>query len=102
MSNDLNDLWAVQVPGGELIDSAEHFVQTIVATSGETALMRTISPTSFVRLKRSIASDPRRDPLKRPKDALQAEIVDSLIDSLMPQWRTGTASNPETMNLLST
>lgn len=84
--DDEEDLWAVQIPTADLIESAQHFDQMIVSVSGEMATMRTIDPASFVRLKRKIAGDPKRDPLKRPKDALQANIVGQLIAHYMPQW----------------
>lgn len=87
LSDDEDDLWAVQVDLGDLISSAEHFNQVIVASNGEMAEMRTIDPLSFVNLKRMIAADPQREALKRPKDLLQASIVEQLVDRHMPQWQ---------------
>jgi len=88
MSESEEDLWAVQIPKAEWIESAENFDQVIVAASGEMAMMRTIDPVSFVRLKRLIAVDADRDPMKRPKDILQADIVEKLIKDFLPQWHS--------------
>ena len=87
LSEDEDDLWAVQVDLGDYISSSEHFNQVIVASNGEMAEMRTIDPVSFVALKRMVASDPKRDARKRPKDILQASIVEQLVDQYMPQWQ---------------
>ena len=85
-NNFQDELWAVQIPTTELIESAQHFDQTVVATTGAMATLRTIDPVSFATLKRKIASDPQRSPLKRPKDLLQAAIVESLVAQFLPQW----------------
>ena len=86
MSQAEDDVGAVKVANAALIDSAQHFSQMLVATSGEMALLQTIAPNAFVRLKNLIAQSPQRDPLKRPKDVLQAQIVQALIDGYMPQF----------------
>ena len=88
MSESEEDLWAVQMPKAEWIESAENFDQVIVAASGEMATMRTIDPVSFVRLKRLVAVDADRDPMKRPKDILQADIVEKLVKDFLPQWHS--------------
>jgi len=80
MSHRERDLWAVQVGTGEQMVSAARFSQVVVAASGAMARMHTIAPSAFVRLKRSLARRVSRDPLKRPKDALQARLVQGLLD----------------------
>lgn len=80
MSANEDDLWAVQVSSGEKMLSSRKFEQLIVAASGEMAFMRTLHPLDFVRIKTALSADPQRDPLKRPKDALQANVVQSLVD----------------------
>jgi len=92
MSDRENDLWAVQIPKSELIESAENFDQLIVSASGEMALMRTIDPVSFVRVKRLVAAAADRDPMKRPKDIVQADIVERLITDYLPQWHSKIAA----------
>lgn len=80
MSDHENDLWAVQVSSGETMINAERYSQVIVATDGSMARMTTIAPAIFVKVKSALAISPTRDPLKRDKDALQANIVRQLID----------------------
>ena len=87
MSGYEDDIWAVQVPNATLVDATARFSQMVISPLGEMALMHTMHPLNFVRLKKTIASSPQRDPLKKPKDALQAEIVQKLIDDYLPQFR---------------
>jgi hypothetical protein len=83
MSHHEEDLWAVQVGSGEKMLGAARFSQIVVASNGAMARMTTIAPEAFVRLKRQLSSSASRDPLKRGKDALQAQVVQSLIDDYM-------------------
>ena len=78
MSAKEEDFWAVQVASGNQLVSGRRFAQMVVSARGDMALMRTVHPLDFVRVKSTIAASPQRDPLKRPKDALQAEIVQGL------------------------
>jgi hypothetical protein len=86
MSADENDLWAVQVEGADKILSAPRFVQVVVAETGHMAVMNTMSPLTFIAIKRMISTAVGRDPKKRLKDALQADLVESLVRSHMPQY----------------
>jgi hypothetical protein len=79
-SEDDEAIWAVQVPGGELLESAPRFEQIVASTTGVLARMRTISPEAFVRIKRDSANDPRRDQRKAIKDSLQADLVENLME----------------------
>lgn len=94
MSTKAEDFWAVQVASGNQLVSGRKFEQMVVSPKGEMALMRTVHPLDFVRVKTAIAASPQRDPLKRPKDALQAQIVQSLWDDylahLHPSHDAGT------------
>jgi hypothetical protein len=78
-----DDLWAVQVGSGERMLSARKFEQLVVATNGQMATMRTLHPLDFVHIKTKLAKDRTRDPLKRPKDALQAKTVKYLWDEYL-------------------
>jgi hypothetical protein len=75
MSDSEDDFWAVQIDQGERLASARPFEQLVVASTGEMAMMRTVHPLDFVRLKLELAARKARDPLKAPKDRLQAEVV---------------------------
>lgn len=74
------DLWAVQVSSGGQMPSAPRLSQMVVSTDGSMARMNTIGPVTFAGLKRKLSTAVSRDPRKRSKDALQAEIVQALID----------------------
>ena len=88
MSSSEDDLWAVQVSSGEKMVAGRKFQQLVVATSGQMAMMQTLHPLDFVRIKTALSSDPQRDPLKRPRDKVQAEVVQSLWGSYL-QHRDG-------------
>lgn len=83
MSDEEDDFWAVQVDQGDKIASGRKFEHMVVAASGEMAPMRTLHPHEFIRLKRELAARPGRDPLKAPKDRLQAEVVQELWDKYL-------------------
>ena len=78
MTDDAEDLWAVQVSSGERMLSSARFEQMVVSTSGEMAMMQTVHPTTFIQVKRRLASSAHREPIKRGKDMLQAQIVQQL------------------------
>ncbi len=88
MSADENDLWAVQVDGAEKMLRASRFSQVVVAEPGYMAVLNTMNPVTFVAVKRMIAAAPGRDPRKRLKDVLQADLVEGLIKTHMPQFAT--------------
>jgi hypothetical protein len=73
------DFWAVQISTGSNLLDGGHFDQAVVSASGHMAMMRVPAPGNFVRVKKRLAAMRDRDPLKAPKDALQARIVEALI-----------------------
>lgn len=79
-----DDFWAVQVAMGERLLGARRFDQMVVATSGQMALIRTIHPLDFSRIKRDLADQVFREPLKKGKDRLQARVVDDLVRAYLP------------------
>ena len=81
------DFWVVQVANGTQMASAPRFSQMVVSASGHMALMTTLHPVTFSRLKQALALNPRRDPLKKSRDALQARAVGELVDEMMPHLR---------------
>lgn len=78
MSDRDEDLWAAQVPTGNRLVSGRRFEQMVVAANGDMAWMRTVHPLDFIQVKQWLAALPTRDPLKRRKDALQADVVGHL------------------------
>ena len=57
--------------------------QMVVSARGDMALMRTVHPLDFIRAKTALAASVDRDPLKRPKDRLQAQVVQRLWDEYL-------------------
>ena len=84
MSSAEDDFWAVQVSMGDRLASARRFDQVVVATSGEMALMRTVHPLDFARIKLALSQQTSRDANKRGKDAPQATIINTLVTSHLP------------------
>lgn len=68
MSDADDDFWAVQVSMGEKLQSARRMDQVVVVTSGEMALMRTVHPLDFARIKQG-------------KAAFQSHIVTELVNA---------------------
>jgi hypothetical protein len=86
LSDDEDDFWVAQAPRAqELLDSPQ-FSAIIVATNGDMARMTTLEPMAFVRFKQWMSALPERDPLKRRRDALQAEAVEAVVREYLPQW----------------
>ncbi|MFZ4539358.1 GSU2403 family nucleotidyltransferase fold protein [Propionivibrio sp.] len=84
MSDAEEDFWAAQVSMGEKLQSARRFDQVVIATSGEMALMRTVHPLDFARIKQALSRQELREANKRGKDALQAKIVTELVKQYLP------------------
>ena len=89
LSDDEDDIWAVQASTGDRILGAPRFEQMVISTNGEMASMTTMHPIDFVAVKRTLANYENRDPLKRSKDALQANLVEELVRERMPQYLPG-------------
>lgn len=80
-SSDEEDLWPVQAARASVLTNAPRFQHVVVSTTGRMALMRTISPTTFVDFKRWMADKaPAREAIKRQRDRRQADIVQGLLD----------------------
>lgn len=83
------DFWVTQQVGnGAQMASAERFAQMVVSASGHMALMTTLHPVAFSRLKQALAASPTRDPLKKSRDALQARVVSQLVQEFLPHLRS--------------
>lgn len=82
-----DDLWAVQADTGEQIMHSPRLAQMVVSAQGDMATMHTITPLRFAAIKRKLADLPQRDPLKKGKDRLQADLVEALVAEHLPQFR---------------
>lgn len=79
-----DDFWVTQAERAAELLNAPRFSAMIVAPSGDMARMITISPIAFAKFKRWLAAQPTRDPMKRSRDTLQAEVVEQLTAEYLP------------------
>lgn len=86
LSDDEDDFWAAQAPRAQELLEAPGFSAVIVATNGDMARMNTLAPMAFVGFKRWMSGLPERDPLKRRRDALQAQVVEQVVRDYLPHW----------------
>ena len=77
------DLWPVRASMGQKLLSVPRFSQVIVGLGGGMARMRTVHPLHFARIKRELARQRGRDPLKKKKDRGQAEQVERLVQEYL-------------------
>ena len=85
LSAEEDDFWVTQARRTHMLLDAPGFSAVIVATNGTMARMNTVHPAAYVPFKRWLAEQPDRDALKRRRDALQAEAVQTLLDDYLPQ-----------------
>jgi len=85
VTNDEDDFWATQAPRAGTLLSAPPYSAMVVSPSGHMARMHTVSPLVFCEFKRWMSAQANRDPMKRDRDVLQADIVKELIEEYMPQ-----------------
>jgi hypothetical protein len=80
-SADEDDLWPVQAVRASVLTQAPRFSHAVISATGQMAMMHTISPATFVEFKRWMAAHARQRPdAKKRRDALQAGIVQRLMD----------------------
>jgi hypothetical protein len=84
LSDDEDDFWAAQAPRAQELLDAPGFSAVIVATDGDMARMNTLDPIAFARFKRWMSELQDRDPLKRRRDALQAQLVEAVVRDYLP------------------
>ncbi len=78
------DFWAAQAPRAQELLDAPGYSAVIVATDGDMARMDTLHPMAFVRFKLWMSGLKDRDPLKRRRDALQAQAVERVVRDYLP------------------
>jgi hypothetical protein len=85
LSDEDDDFWVVQARRANVLLDAPGFSAVIVASNGSMARMNTVHPATFVAFKRWMATQPDREALKRRRDLLQADAVQTLLDQYLPQ-----------------
>jgi hypothetical protein len=84
LSDDDDDFWVAQARRANVLLDSPGFSAVIVATNGTMARMNTVHPATFVAFKRWLASQTEREALKRRRDVLQADAVQTLVDQYLP------------------
>ena len=85
LSDEDEDFWVVQARRANVLLDSPGFSAVIVATNGTMARMNTVHPATFVAFKRWLANQTGREALKRRRDVLQADAVQTLLDKYLPQ-----------------
>lgn len=80
-SDDPDDLWPVQARRASTLTDAPKFEHMVISTTGHMALMRTVSPDTFVEFKRWMSGLQDRPAVKKQRDLKQAAIVQTLLDN---------------------
>lgn len=84
LSDDEDEFWVAPAPRAQELLDSPLFSAVIVATNGDMARMNTIDPMTFVRFKQWMSTLADRDPLKRRRDALQANEVEKVVRDYLP------------------
>jgi hypothetical protein len=85
LSDHEDEIWPVQVGSGEALIAGRRFDALVIGTDGHMARMHVPHPLDFVRLKEKLSKSASRDPLKKSKDGLQAQLAQHLVDEYLPQ-----------------
>jgi hypothetical protein len=80
-SDNENDLWPVQARRAAVLAQSPLFMQPVISATGKMATMNTVDPRTFVEFKRWMAGLEGRAAIKRRRDALQADVVQELLES---------------------
>lgn len=84
LTDNEDEFYAVQAKKAGILLEGPRFSSMIVSVTGHMARMNTISPVAFIRFKRWMAEQPDRDPMKRRRDKLQADLVEKLVEEYLP------------------
>ena len=85
LSDEDEEFWVAQARRAHVLLDSPGFSAVIVATNGTMARMNTVHPATFVTFKRWLARQADRDALKRRRDLLQADAVQTLLEQYLPQ-----------------
>jgi hypothetical protein len=85
LSDEDEDFWVVQARRANVLLDSPGFSAVIVASNGSMARMNTVHPATFVAFKRWLGNQAEREALKRRRDVLQADAVQTLLDNYLPK-----------------
>lgn len=84
-----DDFYAAQINAGTILQDGARLDQLVIATNGEMAMMKTVSPAVFCRAKMFISKLSNRDQDKARRDIAQVDLVRSIVGEYLPQWGKG-------------
>ena len=84
LSDAEDDFWVVQAKRADELMNAPEFTEMVVAENGAMARLTTVHPLVFIAFKRWMSKEPDRDPLKRRRDAMQADAVEWALNERLP------------------
>lgn len=84
LTNHDDEFYAVQAKRAGILLDGEKFSAVIVSSTGRMARINTVSPVTFAKFKRWMAEQDNREPLKRQRDVLQAELVEEMVAEFFP------------------
>ena len=84
LSDAEDDFWVVQAKRADELMNAPEFTEMVVAENGAMARLTTVHPSVFITFKRWMSKEPDRDPLKRRRDAMQADAVEWALNERLP------------------
>ena len=84
LSDEDEDFWVVQARRANMLLDSPSFSAVVVASNGSMARMHTVHPATFVAFKRWMSTQASRDALKRRRDLLQADTVQTLLTDYLP------------------
>lgn len=84
LSDEDEDFWVAQARRANVLLDSPSFSAVIVASNGTMARMNTIHPATFVAFKRWMSTQTGREPMKRRRDVLQADTVQSMLEMYLP------------------
>jgi len=82
-SDRAGDPWRLPALGVALLAQSPLFSQPVISSTGKIAVMNTIDPQTFVDFKRSMSMLENREFGRRKCDALQADVVQEMLQSKM-------------------
>ena len=84
LSDEDEDFWVAQARRANVRLDSPSFSAVIVASNGTMARMNTIHPATFVAFKRWMSTQTEREPMKRRRDVLQADTVQTMLETYLP------------------
>ncbi len=75
------DLCPARATRASVLTQSHLFVHPVISATGKMATLRTVDPQTFVTFKRWMAEHAQnREPIKRRRDLLQAQVVQEMLD----------------------